>query len=457
MALRAPPSGPSASGSAAPAAPAGPAGPAGPNALEHDGDVAVAAAAAAATAASALRLEEEWRREVEAKLWEQAFKLEALSADVASLGGELRARLADLDSSAPGGIPRQSRAEAEALLGAWPPSVHTSLKETQVVDIDFEGSASSALPFDSQLSHYKGPGYTRAKIAGCAVVLFVVLSFVFYSMYKISDPMPFLETERDIMQWQGGEVAMPFTAYAVESPATATVHVHQGYIPWGAYSGKWLTDINITSCMVLQQRMIAKDSKTSGCLPSGLTLGGTFGDELYKYVEIRVFVPPQEVGETLKLLLYYQDQYGPRAKQNVSRMITTLIGADEEHVFEIFLQRHTGEYGGPVGFSNAVEDFNVDELLPVGSPDLWGSVQYVMADGERDRSRRINRTLPDGSRNVLTVLFRAANTEVIEEYRQPNVLSLLQAVGGLYTALSFAVGAGLLLLFRLYATYETEC
>lgn len=264
------------------------------------------------------------------------------------------------------------------------------------------------------------PALRVCHVAALCIVITCMFTFAGWGVWKICHPKSYFEIHREEQSWLSGEMPLPEVAFQ-ESPKLR-VTVAQCSIQNGKRGTKVCTPHAPYLCNVTQRG----GQVESMCLDPGLRVGGTWGDPMYKYVEMKLFpIYNASFAQNAVISVSWTQRLTLFSNLTMSR----LYGFGVHRAHELFFLKYRDLEGGTLGFAG---HHGNDE-----STNLLTSHEYLNFGSSYSR----NALNDDGS---MSIILRAELVLSENMYQFYSILELMDTLGGLWTAFSGAL-AGLLL------------
>lgn len=271
------------------------------------------------------------------------------------------------------------------------------------------------------------------------VISLLIWTFLVWGLYKITLPQRYFEIQLEREAWVEQAMPLPDVAFDLVGEYRLQSRVRECIIRDGDYSTKSCEWKNTTKCYI---RDIDHADSSRQCLDPELRVLGAWGDPIYRYVEIQL-IPEANATLTAKggLSLSWRERLTLYREMRLERLYSFSPRAAQ--AYEIFYRKVIAIEGSWVGIVAYNADDDTQELL-------LNSQEYLKHGHEYSRST---------AGPQLSVFLRADSLQVEEFYECYSILRMLEAMGGLWTALSGVMATFVLILVKTYtrAKQLSEC
>jgi len=251
-------------------------------------------------------------------------------------------------------------------------------------------------------------------VGSVLLVLFMVFFFS-WGTYKIFQPQKYVEIRTETFPWKGGPEKLPQMAF--DRLDDQTIEVQNCTIENGDRGTKRCQKVHTFGCQMNTPVDIE-------CLPT-LEVEGTFGDSRYTYVVIRDYV---RGGELQNSLSFRWKQRESLSWTGVNAQFYTSV-KDVPMRSELYFQKVTALQGEVFGLFGRTGNDETEYLLH--------KEIYMVKATEYSYVGRGNETNANGETLGRSLYLRATKTEREDFHEVYSIMKLLEALGGLYTSLSF--------------------
>eukprot|EP00928_Gymnodinium_smaydae_P080717 TRINITY_DN64364_c0_g1_i1.p1 TRINITY_DN64364_c0_g1~~TRINITY_DN64364_c0_g1_i1.p1 ORF type:complete len:476 (+),score=38.87 TRINITY_DN64364_c0_g1_i1:72-1499(+) len=431
---------------------------------------------------------EAWRRGIESLLWEQAFKIETLTMELSTVSARLE-RSPTMNSKASDVKPHTGFSSYDSMdssLGldyavgldrhaSEEPLLYPVLEEKahekeeksafevvaslaqkgmkriqtgrleQIANLEISEETTKelvgSLPLQRNLRSFRGRVYVKIEVFCVMLLALFMVLYVAFNIYLILNPMNYLEVDRDGAHYSGGTETLPFMSITLLKPSDARLELYDCSIPDGNASRRQHVLVPLTPCTLGHELKMMSSfpaaQRHSSCLPSNLAIGGQWGDQVFRYLDLNIVVPNSDPHE-VEFQITMTNQYGPTSKTNDTYYYTDDVAENKEAIFEVALVRTVGTFSGPLGFIKAT--------FESWEESIWGSISYLRYKGVRVRYQRAT-----PRRTAARIILRTASEEIHEFYTQPTLVHFLELLGGLYTSAGITFALCLWCMFSAHA------
>jgi len=265
-------------------------------------------------------------------------------------------------------------------------------------------------------------------VAVLTLIIFLA-SFFIWGLVKISNPGNYTEIKSETLPWSG-EMELP--QLAVSQRGNVTIKIQHCTIHNGNIKSKICLEVDPTECKLGEYHHLIRQE----CMPS-LSVAGTFGDALYRYVTLKVFSP--KGSKEGYVSLWWEQRQSP----TWSTVLTQLYSWSEKVPMrsELFFQKVVALQGESFGLFGRSGNDESEQLLK--------QTHYMVKHSEYTYAGERGETNSQGLIRGRTIYLRAGHTQQENFYEVYSVLRLLETMGGLYTALSFVLFVPILCAYKL--------
>jgi len=261
------------------------------------------------------------------------------------------------------------------------------------------------------------------------LLLIFLLSFFIWGLVKICKPADYMEIKSETMPWHG-EMVLP--QMAVSKRGDVIVRIEHCTIRNGDANSKLCLDVTTKSCKLGDHT----DAIGQECMPP-LSVAGTFGDTLYRYVAVKVF---SSKGSNEGWISLWWEQRG----SPTWTFVRSQLYSWSEQVplrSEIYFEKVTALQGESFGLFGRSGNDESEQLLE--------QKDYMVKESEYSYAGKRNDADSQGLILGRALYLRAAYTKREDFYEVYSLLRLLEAMGGLYTSLSFILFIPMVFAYKL--------